>query len=90
MIVIRVLASSNPRSTFFDKPTWIKSADVEAFDGRGDATLTTDLHEALQFPDAGAALDFWKAQSQIRPLRDDGLPNRPLTAFTVEIGAAEE
>lgn len=51
-------------------------------ENRGIAGLTGDPLEALQFDDAGKALDFWR---QDRGLRPDGMPNRPLTAFTCEI-----
>ena len=52
--------------------------------GRGNVVCTSDKSQAKQFADAAEALAFWKHQSKRRPLRDDGRPNRPLTAFTVE------
>lgn len=66
-------------------PRWLRTADVEAHDGRGDVTFTLLAHEALAFPDQVAAFEFWRQQSTARPLRPDGQPNRPLTAFTVSI-----
>jgi hypothetical protein len=44
--------------------------------------VTEDPNAARQFQDAGEALAFWKLAHGLRP---DGAPNRPLTAFTVEI-----
>ena len=44
---------------------------------------------ALRFPNGGAALECWRTQSVLHPLRADGLPNRPLTAFSVEIVPAD-
>lgn len=43
---------------------------------------TTDREKARVFPDAGAALDYYR---QINGTRLDKKPNRPLTAWTVEI-----
>lgn len=63
---------------------YVIACDVDAFDGRGDAVFGT-LAAARVFADAGAALAYWKRQSTVRPLRPDGKPNRPLSAFTVEI-----
>lgn len=54
----------------------------------GRATFTSDPAEALQFTDVAAAMDFWKKPSTRRPLRSDGKPNRPLTAYTVEVRPA--
>lgn len=64
---------------------WVKSYDPDAFDGRGDVETTFDVSEALRFPSGGDAFAFWRTQSSVRPLRADGLPNRPLTAFSIEI-----
>jgi hypothetical protein len=58
--------------------------DVEARDGRGEAIWSPDIKKAMKFPDAISAMRAWKSQSQTRPIRDDGKPNRPLTAYTVE------
>lgn len=65
--------------------SYVKTFDPNARDGRGDITTTFDKSSAMRFPDAGAALAFWKQQSAVRPLRDDGKPNRPLTAFTMSV-----
>ena len=64
---------------------YLKSADVEAYDGRGEADATADPLEALRFDDAIHALTFWKMQSKTRPYRPDGKANRPLTVFSAEI-----
>lgn len=41
--------------------------------------------EAKQFPSAVEAVEYWQAVDPTNPIRPDGKPNRPLTAFTVEI-----
>lgn len=63
---------------------YLKSYDPEAHDGFGDATFTTDINKALVFDTFAAALLFTRQQPANRPLRADGRPNRPLTAFTLE------
>jgi len=69
---------------------FLKSYDPEAFDGRGEATGTNKLREALRVENIGAALELLRRQPVARPLRADGLPNRPITAFTIEILAEEQ
>lgn len=71
-------------------PQYLKSYDIEAHNGRGSAELTEHIKDALRFPDTKAALDAWKTQSKTMPLREDGKPNRPLTAFTVELVSVNE
>ena len=82
---LRVLGSASSGWTP-DVPTWVKSCDVDGMDGVGLAELTTNMTEAITFKDAGEAMRFWRRRSRVRPLRDDGMPNRPLTVYTVEIG----
>jgi hypothetical protein len=64
---------------------WLKSFDHEAFNGQGHGEFTDDIDRALHFTDAAAALEFWSRQSNVRPIRPDGRPNKPMTALTVEI-----
>lgn len=44
------------------------------------------IAKARQFEDAAEALEYWR---QSAGLRADGKPNRPLTAYTVEIEKVE-
>ena len=53
--------------------------------GRGEVGWTDDLRRAKRFVDQDETLEFWRRQSETVPLRDDGEPNRPLTAFDIEI-----
>lgn len=62
---------------------YLEAYDAEAFDGRGDATFTPDVAKAMKFDSISDAVECWKRQSKKRPLRSDGEPNRPLTAFNV-------
>ena len=69
---------------------YIRFYDPDGNGGRGDVDITSDPARALVFADAGEGLRAWKAQSATRPLRWDGKPNRPLTAFTVTFEPAPE
>src|SRR5215467_7603002 len=64
---------------------YVVGCDVDAHDGRGDATLTEDPDRARGFRDPVEALAYWKRPSSVRPVREDGRANRPLTAFTVAV-----
>ena len=64
---------------------FLKSFDPDAHNGRGDITFTRDASQAMKFDNGAQALECWRTQSTVRPLRPDGWPNRPLTAFTIEI-----
>jgi len=64
---------------------WLASYDPDANQGRGEARWSPDFREALHFDTAGEAMECWRRQSRVRPLRADGRPNRPLTAVTVEV-----
>ena len=69
----------------FDPPCWLQSFDVDAHDGRGAATWVDDRADAMRFDTAAEAFTAWRTQSRVRPLRADGEPNRPLTAFTIAV-----
>jgi len=69
---------------------YLKSYDVEAFDGRGSAVFTRYISEAMQFDNSLDAMSHWRRQSKTHPVRPDGKPNRPLTAFTMTIKPMEE
>ena len=59
--------------------------DVNAKKGLGDDRWTDDVSKALTFETFTDAATAWKTQSKKRPFRDDGEPNRPLTAYSVTI-----
>lgn len=81
--VIRLLAGSE--FAISGPPCFLAGWDVEAHDGRGTADATHDPDQAHQFATGGEALAAWRTQSTVRPLRDDGKPNRPLSGFTIEV-----
>lgn len=68
------------------KPQYLKSFDPEKNAPSypcGEAIATYDINEAMKFPSMIAVWEFWKTESKLRPLRPDGKPNRPLTAFNI-------
>jgi hypothetical protein len=69
---------------------YLMRADIEAYDGRGSADFTKQLKKAKRFATYEAAFEFWRAQSKTRPLRPDGEPNRPLTAFHMTIERVDD
>ena len=68
-------------------PVWgyVRFFDPDAHGGRGNLVTTADPARARQFDSAIEAGNFWRQQSKVRPLRPDGKPNRPLTAYSVVI-----
>lgn len=65
--------------------TFVRSYSPDAFRGRGDVVTSKYIHKALLFDTKQEAMEFWRQPSTMHPTRPDGKPNRPLTAFTVEI-----
>jgi hypothetical protein len=63
---------------------WVKDYDPDARDGLGEVFPTPDLAQAKRFATVREALKFYSQVSRVWPVRPDGKPNRPLTAFTVE------
>lgn len=51
-------------------------------DAEVKGTFTDDPKKALRFMSKAAALECWQTSIGTRP---DGQPDRPLTAFTVEV-----
>ena len=63
---------------------WLASFDVNANEGRGAIGFTSNEAKALRFASLFDVLETWRRVSNVRPIRPDGLPNRPLTALTIE------
>lgn len=64
---------------------YVESYDPDANGGAGDLVITDEEADAKRFAGVAEATECWRAQSRTLPLRPDGKPNRPMTAFTVEI-----
>jgi hypothetical protein len=84
MIVIRIVGDATGHRTSVDG-TFVKTFDPDAHKGRGFLTTTTDVKEAMTFESTTAAHAFWTQTSKVQPMRSDGKPNRPLTAYNVEL-----
>lgn len=63
---------------------YVKAFDPDAHDGRGHAAFTPHQADALQFDSHKEVFEFWRQTSTVLPVRPDGKPNRPLTAYTCE------
>lgn len=85
--VIRIvgLASGVP-SPYDDK--FLLRYEPEAHDGLGEVFVTEDKRDALHFVGPREAFTLWRTIPNKRPLRSDGAPNRPMTAFTISIEPA--
>ncbi len=68
-----------------DPPQYLSMANINAHEGLGSASVTPNSNKALKFSDFKQAMKFWNQQSTIRPYREEGKPNKPLTALTVSI-----
>jgi hypothetical protein len=71
---------------------YLKSFDPDFFDPdfgdtkiTGLALWTDDVSKAKSFANYAAAFAEWNRQSKRIPFRSDGKPNKPLTAFSVEV-----
>jgi hypothetical protein len=64
---------------------YVKAYDPDFRWGRGEIVGTKDKDEALKFETLQGALTEYRRTSKVRPLRPDGKPNRPLTAYTIEV-----
>jgi hypothetical protein len=64
---------------------YVKAFDPDAHDGLGDVVLCTHAEDAKKFQSFADAVTFYHQVSRVRPSRDDGKPNRPLTAYTVSM-----
>lgn len=65
---------------------YLKSYNPDAPGEEYLAEFTDRVEDAMKFTDAGAVLTEWKRQRMVDGgLRSDGKPDRPLTAFTVEV-----
>lgn len=77
------LASGQPT---VDDDRYLKACDFEFDDGRGLIETTDKIEEAMRFESFIDAMEYWRTSPANHPTRlTDGKPNRPLTAYTVQI-----
>jgi len=84
MVVIKIICSATCIPSDVDG-SYVKEFDPDARGGRGSVKTTRFIDDALRFINHSDAHEYWMQQSKVRPLRDDGHPNRPLTAYMIEI-----
>lgn len=68
---------------------YVQDLDPDAHQGRGHIKWVKTPQEAKHFPDSDAAMAYYQMQSKVYPTRTDGQPNRPLTAYTMDIEPVE-
>lgn len=67
---------------------YLLSCDFEAYGGRGSVVWTALPERALRFPSVEKAMRFVRTVPKCNPVRPDGKPNRPLTAYHILIEEA--
>jgi hypothetical protein len=81
---IKIVGLVNGRPTLAEGQ-YVADYTPSGYEGRGDLVLTPYPSRAKRFPSMAAATDCWRSTSRTHPVRPDGKPNRPMTAWTVEI-----
>ena len=84
MYLIRIVAHADGRPCPL-AGQYVVSFDPDQHRGRGHLDTTRKIDNAMHFTDEVSAFEFWRQQSTVTPTRPDGKPNRPLTAYTVEM-----
>ncbi len=84
MTRIKIICTAHGPASEHDN-RWLVEYDPDGHGGAGLIVSTRAMSNAYVFENARKALEAWRAVSTIRPLRFDGKPNRPLTAWTVEL-----
>lgn len=67
---------------------WLMFYDPDARQGIGEAEFTSDVEDALRFPDFAAAEAFWSQQSTVAPvtaLDGEQRENRPLQCVSITV-----
>lgn len=83
-VVIRILGRAIPGPSP-EAGRYVRVYDPNGGGEHGNLTLTGTRLKAKRYADKAAALEAYRAINENHPLRPDGMPNRPLTAFTVEL-----
>jgi hypothetical protein len=82
MTIIRIFATAAGEGFPFD--VFLVDCDFDAHGGLGAITFSNSPDKARRFIGIAEALEFYRTVSPRFPVRSDGEPNRPLSAFTVE------
>lgn len=90
-----IIAYGPLRPSISGDPAWaingefVERYDPDAHNGRGDAKFTDDLDKALKFKSVAEAKIFAMRVPKERPVRADGVPNRPLRTFHLDFKEIE-
>jgi hypothetical protein len=86
MMVMRILglAADPDAVTPFNGEYYVSSKFGPGF-GEGDLNTTRDINKAKRFETLVELRDEWAKVDENFPVRPDGQPNRPLTAWTIEV-----
>lgn len=85
MVCIGLMGSTQVGNPEIPIGAYLRSYNPEAYRGRGFAEWTTELSEAKRYESAADAFTEWTRVPKGRPRREDGKPNKPLTAYSIEV-----
>ena len=72
------------------KGQYVETFDHDAYNGQGYGTFTEDASSAMSFNSFSDAFEFWNMVSTVKPVREDGKPNKPMTAMSVAIKTVDD
>lgn len=81
---IKIAGTAVGGKSIFDG-MWVQHYNPDGRKGVGELMATPFPEQARKFKDFNEAVSYWRQQSTVIPYRSDGKPNRPLTAYNVEI-----
>ena len=79
--VVKIYENRNMQGPFY----YLVEYDPNGYDGMGWLETSSRLEEAKEFENVVDAFMLFRMVSRTHPVRQDGKPNRPLTAYTTEI-----
>lgn len=94
--VLKLLSLADGTKTAYDGQYLVSyNPEMDGTDPDGNEMqctikCTTDANGAKTYPSQSAAWAEWTRTSKRAPVRGDGRPNKPLTAYTVEILPLEQ
>ena len=84
-VVIRIIELATGVPDLERCGRYVKAYTPHGHGGQGHLVVTDDINEARGFIDALDALECWRSVSYTHPVRPDGMTNRPLTMWTIEM-----
>jgi hypothetical protein len=88
MVVMKLIGLVTGEPTDLDGG-FLLTYTPDGHDGRGFAEVTRNVALAKRYATGREAMEDWARVSATHPVRVDGKPNRPLSAFTVEVNPLE-